>query len=158
MLDIIKVGNKVLREIAEGVDLSTEKEYISHLVEEMIETVKATGGVGLAAPQVGISKRLIIVRDSDTNEFIPMINPIITWTSFDRECMKEGCLSVVDENNKPIHKNIFRFTRVKVKYIDIEGKEQEKLVKNHLMSRIIQHEIDHLQGRLFIDYINTTDK
>ena len=98
MLEIVHVGDKVLRQIAEGVDLSTEKEYISHLIKEMIETVKNAGGVGLAAPQVGISKCLIIVKNPDADEFIPMINPEIVWKSFDKECMKEGCLSVLGED------------------------------------------------------------
>ncbi len=153
MLDIVKVGDDILRKIAEAVDLSTEKEYISHLIEEMIETVKNAGGVGLAAPQVGISKRIIIVKDSDTNKFIPLINPEIIWKSFDKECMKEGCLSVVDKNGKPIHENVFRYTRVRVKYQDLDGQEHEILIKNHLMARIAQHEIDHLNGILFIDYL-----
>lgn len=153
MLEIVHMGDKVLRQIAEGVDLSTEKEYISHLIEEMIETVKDAGGVGLAAPQVGISKCLIIVKNPDTNEFIPMINPEIVWKSFDKECMKEGCLSVLGEDGKPIHENVFRYTRVRVKYQDIDGQEYEDLIKNHLMARIVQHETDHLIGKLFIDYL-----
>ena len=119
----------------------------------MIETVKMTDhGVGLAAPQVGISKRIIVIKDLDTNEFFPMINPVITWTSFDKENSQEGCLSVVDENNNPIHDNVLRFTRIKVKYQTLGGSIEETLVKNHLSSRIIQHEIDHLDGKLFIDY------
>lgn len=153
MLEIIKVGDKVLRETAEAIDLSTEKEYTSHLITEMIEVVKNAGGVGLAAPQVGISKRLIVIKDSDTSKFIPLINPEIVWKSFDKECMKEGCLSVMGEDGKPIHENVFRYTRIRVKYQDLDGKEHEDLIKNHLTARIIQHEIDHLNGILFIDYL-----
>lgn len=153
ILEIRHAGDEILREIAKPVDLDVEFDKIATLVKDMIETVKLKKGVGLAAPQVGISKQVIVVKDPDTDDFIPMVNPEITWTSFDKECMEEGCLSVVDKFGNNIHENIFRFTRIKVKYQTLTGQEQEVLVKNHLMSRIIQHETDHLKGKLFTDYL-----
>ena len=153
ILEIKTTNDKILRQVAEVVDLDVEFDKTISLVKDMIETVKDKKGVGLAAPQIGISKRIIVVKDPDTEEFIPMINPNIVWTSFDRESNDEGCLSVLDENGNPIHKKVFRFTRVRVEYQTLTGQKQELLAKNHLLSRIIQHEIDHLQGRLFIDYV-----
>lgn len=151
ILEIKHVGDEVLRQVAEPVDLSIEFEKTAALVRDMIETVKDKKGVGLAAPQVGISKCVIVVKDPDTDEFFPMINPEIIWTSFDQEAMQEGCLSVVDEFGKPIHKPRMRYTRITVKYKNLAGIEQETMIKNHLLSRIIQHETDHLKGILFID-------
>ena len=155
-MEIIKKDNPILRQISEPVDIEVDLERNLQLIKDMVETVKASGGVGLAAPQVGILKRIIVVKDSDTSEFTPMINPEITWTSFDKECKEEGCLSVLDENNKPIHKKIFRYTRIKVKYFGLMGHQYERLIKNHLMARIIQHEVDHLNGKLFIDYLENS--
>ena len=136
-MEIIYVGNEILRKIAEPININEEYDQTIELIEEMLRLVKENDGAGIAAPQVGISKRVILVKNPDTNDFVVMINPQIVWTSFDREYMKEGCLSVLGEDGKPIHKNVFRFTRVRVKYEDIGGQIHEDLVKNHLMARII---------------------
>ena len=154
ILEIKHVGDEILRQTAEPIDLDIEFDKIAVLVRDMIETVKDKKGVGLAAPQVGVSKRVIVVKDPDTDEFFPMINPIITWTAFDKEFMKEGCLSVLDENGNSIHETVGRSTRIKVEYQTLSGQKQETMIKNHLLSRIIQHETDHLDGKLFIDYLN----
>ena len=151
ILEIKYAGDEILRQIAEPVDLNVEFEKTATLIKDMIETVKNKKGVGLAAPQVGISKCIIVVKNPDTDEFFPMINPEITWTSFDQESMQEGCLSVLDESGNPIHKPRMRYTRIRVKFISLSGQEQEILIKNHLLSRIIQHETDHLKGILFTD-------
>lgn len=153
ILKIKTVGDDILRQTAEPIDLDVEFEKTAILFRDMIETVKYKNGVGLAAPQVGVSKRLIVVKNPDTDEFIPMINPVITWTSFDKEYNSEGCLSVLDEKGNPIHGKVFRFTRIKLKFQGLSGEWHEMLIKNHLMSRIIQHEIDHLDGKLFVDYV-----
>jgi len=155
-MTIVQLGDEILRSISEPVDLSIEKEYINHLIEEMIKTVKEKDGAGLAAPQVGIAKRVIIIRNIETDQFFEMINPKIMWTSFDRECKKEGCLSILDESGNPIHKAIWRYKRIRVKWQDKEGNSHEELFKHPLQSRIIQHEIDHLQGRLFVDYLQNS--
>ena len=155
--EIITQDNEILRQIAKEVDLSdiTKKEEITILIEDMIETVKASNGVGLAAPQVGISERVIVIKDVTlTNKvvFYEMINPTFTWLSFDKEYGDEGCLSVVDKYNNPIHGKVWRHKRINVEWLDKDGKKHNCRFTNPLQSRIIQHEIDHLQGRLFIDY------
>lgn len=147
------IGDDILRQISENVDISKELNDISILITNMINLMIDKNGVGIAAPQVGILKRIIVVKDLKQNKIISMINPEITWKSFDKECLKEGCLSVIEKDGTLIQKNIFRFTRIKVKYYDIEGNLQETMIKDHLLSRIVQHEIDHLNGKLFIDYL-----
>lgn len=153
VLEILKEGNSILRTVCEEVDLTTEKEYISELVANMLETVKFVDGAGIAAPQVGVTKNVIIVRDIKNNKFFEMINPEILWTSFDKQFEYEGCLSILDENNKPIHKRVVRYDRVKVKWQDLDGNIHEEKINDRLLSRIIQHETDHLKGKLFIDYL-----
>lgn len=156
ILEIMHLGtdDEILRQVAEPVDLDVEFEKTATLVRDMIETVKDKQGVGLAAPQVGVSKRVIVVKDPDKDEFIPMINPVINWTSFDKESNMEGCLSILGPDGNPLHEKVFRFTRVKVQYQTLSGQTQEILIKNHLFSRIVQHETDHLDGKLYVDYLN----
>ncbi|MBR2247645.1 MAG: peptide deformylase [Bacilli bacterium] len=154
VLDIIKLGNPLLREISQEIDLSVDYNYIKQLVLDMKDTVVATNGVGIAAPQVGVLKRVILVKDPETDNFFEMINPEITWTSFDKQYEYEGCLSVLDEQGKPIHKRVVRYDRLNVKWEDLNGTKYEKRISNRLLSRIIQHEVDHLNGKLFIDYLD----
>ena len=153
-LEIIKEGNPILRQVAESIDFKSNTK-INDLICDMIDTLKLTNGVGLAAPQVGVSKRLIIIKDMDNiGAFFEMINPEIIWTSFDKQFELEGCLSILGEDNEPIHKRVPRYKRIRVKWEDKEGNLHEELIKNPLKSRIIQHEIDHLNGKLFIDYLD----
>lgn len=150
ILDIVKQDNPILRQIAEPV----KDEDLKELVSNMIETVKSVDGAGLAAPQVGISKCLIVVKDVDTpGRFFEMINPTITWTSFDKQYEFEGCLSVCGEDGKPIHERVPRYKRIRATWEDLEGNLHEELIKNPLFARIVQHETDHLKGKLFIDYL-----
>lgn len=150
ILDIVKQDNSILRQIADPV----KNEDLKELVLNMIETVKAADGAGLAAPQVGISKCLIIVKDvNNPGQFFEMINPEIIWTSFDKQYEFEGCLSVLGKDDKPIHERIPRYKRIRITWKDLNGNLHEELIKNPLLARIIQHEIDHLKGKLFIDYL-----
>lgn len=150
ILDIVKQDNPILRQIAEPV----KDEDLKELISNMIETVKSVDGAGLAAPQVGISKCLIIVKDVDTpGRFFEMINPTITWTSFDKQYEFEGCLSVLGKDGKPIHERVSRYKRIRATWEDLEGNLHEELIKNPLFARIVQHETDHLKGKLFIDYL-----
>lgn len=153
ILDIIKQDNSILRQVSEVVDLK-DNAYLKELVNNMIETVRSVDGAGLAAPQVSILKRIIIVKDIDNpDQFFEMINPEITWTSFDKQYEFEGCLSVLGEDGKPIHERVPRYKRIKVTWQDLNGNKHEELIKNPLLARIIQHETDHLKGKLFIDYL-----
>ena len=153
ILDIIKQDNSILRQVSEVVDLK-DNAYLKELVNNMIETVKSVDGAGIAAPQVGISKCLVIIKDIDhPGQFFEMINPEIIWTSFDKQYEFEGCLSVLGNDGKPIHERVERYKRIRVKWEDIDGNLYEELIRDPLTSRIIQHETDHLNGKLFIDYL-----
>lgn len=142
MLDIITNPNPILRKKAVKIDdpLSSD---IQKLIPEMIETMLKKDGVGLAAPQIGQSIRLITVHHKDKE--LVMINPQFTKKSLVKEIDEEGCLSVPN-----VFGDVKRCKRVTVKYIDENGKEQ-KLSGEGLLARVIQHEVDHLDGILFID-------
>lgn len=153
--EIINQDNEILRKIADPINESDRVDIsLENLIFDMVQTVKSVDGAGLAAPQIGISKRVIVIKDvNKEGSFFEMINPKITWMSFDKQYEFEGCLSVLGKDGKPIHKRIARHKRIRVKWEDVDGNEYDELIKDPLTSRIIQHEIDHLQGRLFIDYI-----
>lgn len=139
----------ILRQNTVTIDYT--EEGLNELIEAMMELAKTKNGVGLAAPQIGILKKLIVVKNIENNTFFEMLNPEIYWVSYDKDCKQEGCLSVVDGNTS-ITKNIWRYNRIRVKWQDRNGVEFDELIKDRLLSRIIQHEIDHLNGKLIIDY------
>ena len=119
--------------------------------DDMLETMYDAPGIGLAAPQIGVLQRLIVmdcVKDEDADP-APMImfNPEITASSQESEIYEEGCLSIPDH-----YAEVTRPKEVEVKWIDIEGVEQRQGFDG-LWSTCVQHEIDHLNGKLFIDYI-----
>ena len=159
VIDVIKVGDPILKQICEEVNISIEKEYIDNLLKNMQDTVIAANGAGIAAPQIGVAKKVILVKNvNEENKFFEMINPGIIWTSFDKQYEYEGCLSVCGEDGNPIHERVARYKRIRVMWEDCDGKKHEELIKNPLQSRIIQHEIDHLNGVLFTDRIRLEQK
>jgi len=128
-------------------------ESIRRLMDDMLETMYDAPGIGLAAPQVGVSKRVLVV-DVTVDETAPkhpicMANPEIIWASDDKRTYEEGCLSVPKN-----YANVIRPDRVKVRYLDRDGQSQE-LEADGLLATALQHEIDHLDGTLFIDYLST---
>jgi len=135
--------NPVLRQRADEIPLVNDE--IRELGKEMITLMGKENGIGLAAPQVGIAKRIIIAM-LKKNPVI-MINPRITSFSVDTETEEEGCLSVPNVFDK-----VSRSIGVSLEYLDIEGKKQSKNL-SHLEARIVQHEIDHLNGVLFVDRV-----
>lgn len=147
--DIIKLPDKRLRLVSEPVDKIDAG--LKRLVEDMFETMYHAPGIGLAAIQVGEPKRLVIMdiskKDDPKNPQV-FINPEIVWSSDDRSVYEEGCLSIPD-----IHEDVERAARVTVRYLDLAGKVQETQAEG-LFATCIQHEIDHLNGVLFIDYIS----
>ncbi|MDD3145285.1 MAG: peptide deformylase [Candidatus Gracilibacteria bacterium] len=152
----IETGNKnpILRGIAEKITDKNFKDAVK-LGREMLKYIKnpENAGVGLAAPQVGHSIRLIIVsllkdRDDENFKTVIMINPEITEHSKITEIDSEGCLSVPGEKG-----DVERFKTIKLNYTD-EKKTQRTLILEGLTARIVQHEVDHLDGKLFIDYLN----
>ncbi len=122
---------------------------ILSLADDMLETMYKAPGVGLAAPQVGVLKRLFVmdcVKDPDLPPRpIVLINPVIIWASDDLSTYEEGCLSIPD-----IYNDIERAAQVRVRWTALDGSEQEELFEG-LWSTCAQHEIDHLDGKLFID-------
>lgn len=149
MLKIIINPNPILRKKSQNVtDVLSDK--IQKLIPEMIETMKAKDGVGLAAPQVGENIRLLVVGYKDKD--LAIINPKILKKSILKEWDEEGCLSIPNKYGQ-----VRRHKNITLKYLNEKG-EEETLKANGLLARIIQHEIDHLDGILFIDKArNVTD-
>ena len=136
--------------LLEKVDDQTKK-----LMDDMLETMYAAPGIGLAAVQVGILKRLIVIdvsKDEKERKPLFLINPEITFRSTNTSIYEEGCLSL------PGHfAEIERPAKCHLRYLDYNGKEKN-LVAEGLLSTCIQHEIDHLNGVLFIDYLSKLKK
>ena len=121
------------------------------LADDMLETMYAAPGVGLAAPQVGVLKRLLVMDCVKEEEAPPrpmvLINPAVTWASEDRCTHEEGCLSIPEQ-----FAEIERPAEVEVTWSDFEGRQEVERFEG-LWATCVQHEIDHLDGKLFIDYL-----
>lgn len=139
-LTIVTNPNPVLR--AHSTEITEVTDEIKALAQNMIETMVAAQGVGLAAPQVGKTLRLIIVGDKTQ---LPMINPVITARSFRKDVMEEGCLSIPG-----VTVAVKRSTGITVQYTNLDG-ERISLKQKGFLARVIQHEVDHLDGILIID-------
>ena len=148
ILEIKKYGEEVLREKSLPVKEITPE--ILNLIRDMAETMYATSGVGLAAPQVGVPKRIIII-DGQEDGLIVLINPIIV-ESEGEVIEEEGCLSVPEAYSK-----VRRSSKVTVKALNENG-ESIEITKEGLMARALQHELDHLEGILFIDRIGSAKR
>jgi peptide deformylase len=143
--------NEILRSVSETIRPAELKQYRS-LAEDMIKHIKNpdNGGVGLAAPQVGVNKRLIVVSlmktyDDEAYRTIAMVNPEIIEHSENKVKAEEWCLSVPGERG-----DVERWEWVKVSFVDPEGRKYAMRLES-LAARIVQHEIDHLDGVLFTD-------
>ena len=145
-------GSEVLRAKAEDIDLN-DKEYISNLVKDLKETLAHADGCGLAAPQIGVSKRALIVDGTgmvDVYDYLKdfkrtMINPVIIEESEDENVYSEGCLSIPG-----IYGDVKRPASITVEYYNEDGeKVTEKFDK--FACRMVQHELAHLDGKLFVD-------
>jgi peptide deformylase len=146
--EILIIGNPILARKSEPVEDITEE--IRRLASDMVETVHAAPGVGLAAPQVGVSKRLIVVDLSvgeDKGALHVLVNPEIVSKEGESVC-EEGCLSVPD-----IKENVARPYRVVAQALDLEGHRVE-IEGEDLLARALCHEIDHLDGVLFVDKLS----
>lgn len=142
MLKIITHPNPILRQKAAPIkDVSSSD--IQKLIPELAELMLKSDGLGIAAPQVAKSIRLIIVRYKDDN--LALLNPKITSKSILKEIDEEGCLSVPN-----VYGQVKRCKKITVKYLDPQGKLR-KMTGQGLFARVIQHEVDHLDGILFID-------
>ena len=147
--EIIAIPDKRLRLKSEPV--AKVDESIRTLVEQMFEAMYAAPGIGLAAIQLGEPKRVItmdLAKKDDPEERQVFINPEILWTSEEKNLHEEGCLSIPE-----YYEEVERPAAVKVKYMDLEGKPHE-VHATGLLATCLQHEIDHLNGVLFIDHIS----
>lgn len=124
---------------------------LGKLAEDMLQTMYDAPGVGLAAPQVGVTKRLLVMDCVKNPDAAPrpmvLFNPVITWASEDLSTYEEGCLSIPDQ-----YAEVQRPASVRVRWTALDGREQEEQFSD-LWSTCVQHEIDHLDGKLFIDYL-----
>ena len=147
--DIIVLPDKRLRLKSKpvgGIDGNTRK-----LVEDMFETMYKAPGIGLAAIQVGVPLRLVVMdlsKKEGEQEPKVFINPELLSASEEKSIYEEGCLSIPD-----VHEDVERPARVKVKYLDLDGNAHEDDAEG-LFATCIQHEVDHLNGVLFIDHIS----
>tara|TARA_B100000029_G_scaffold416419_1_gene420679 strand:- start:6406 stop:6951 length:546 start_codon:yes stop_codon:yes gene_type:complete len=166
-MKIITIPDPILKKKCEPVNEINED--IKKLLDDMLKTMYGAG-IGLAAPQIGVNKRLIVLdvsprpglkryqeeKDKDKEEIKPnpfqMINPEITWVSKEKSTDEEGCLSIPG-----IMANVTRPNSCKVKYLDKNGNKKE-LLADGLLSRCLQHEIDHINGILFIDRLSKIKK
>lgn len=120
------------------------------LAEDMLQTMYDAPGVGLAGPQIGVMKRIIVMdcaKEGAEPRPLPMINPEITWASEDTSVYEEGCLSIPEQ-----YAEVTRPAEVKVRWQDVTGAFHVEQFSG-LWATCVQHEIDHLDGKLFIDYL-----
>lgn len=152
VLELYTYPHKILAQRAEKVEKVDDE--MRKFLDDMLETMYHDKGVGLAAPQVGVSKRVIVIDDKVTEEGergahpLYMVNPEIIEKSEEMILFNEGCLSVPGQSAE-----VERHFKVKVKYLDYNGKEQVLEAEDYL-AVIIQHETDHLEGILYIDRIS----
>ncbi len=150
-LEMKLCGDLVLRTLCAPV--SDIDSNILSVMDDMVEMMKSQNGVGLAAPQVGILSRFLVMMDPDTETVYRMINPHILEHGSDTCTMEEGCLSVLGHDGLPVYANVTRPSSVIVEWTDESG-AQKTAQMSGLPARIVQHETDHLDGKLFIDYLS----
>lgn len=151
-MKIIYIPDPVLKEIAQPVDKVDDA--VRQQMQNMLQTMYDAPGIGLAANQVGLLNRVLVMDLSNRNQGeeanpICMANPQIVWESGEMSVMEEGCLSIPGQQGE-----VERPAQVKVEYLDQNG-EQKLLEADGLLSHCVQHEIDHLNGILFIDYLSS---
>ncbi|MXW64909.1 MAG: peptide deformylase [Bacteroidetes bacterium SB0662_bin_6] len=156
ILPIRLYGDPVLRNGAE--DVAGDSASVQQLIDDMIETMRGASGIGLAAPQVGRTERIFVADLAAEIQFEPVpeeasqpmafINPEIIWESEEEGEFEEGCLSIPD-----ITEAVKRSERIRLTYLDRHFQPQE-LEVGELPARVIQHEVDHLEGIFFVDRIS----
>ena len=149
ILDIITLPDPRLKLVCEPV--AEVNDEIRRLLDDMLETMYDAPGIGLAAIQVGVAKRLVtldLAREGEEKQPMFLVNPEIVWTSEEENTYQEGCLSVPEQ-----YEDVVRPAKVKVKYLDRDGKAQE-VEADGLLATCLQHEIDHLNGIVFVDHLS----
>lgn len=154
LLSIIEVPDPILRASSDPVERFDSD--LEGLVNDMLETMYAAPGIGLAGVQVAVPRRLLVIDLQDPEEEggepvktpQTFINPEILWSSDERSIYNEGCLSIPDQ-----YAEVERPARIRAKWQDVKGKSHEEAFDG-LMATCLQHEVDHLNGVLFIDYLS----
>lgn len=150
-LEIYRLGDRMLRQSAKRVAKIDPE--IKQLIREMLQTMYSSDGIGLAAPQVGVHKQVIVVDCDPENAANPpliLINPTLASVSKDIAVTQEGCLSIPN-----VYLDVKRPSAIEVSYKDEQGRPR-KLAADGLLACCIQHEIDHLNGVLFVDRVENT--
>lgn len=151
MLQMKLCGDPILRTTCAPVDEINDE--LRATMDAMVAMMREQSGVGLAAPQVGITQRFLVMMTPDDEKIFKMINPRIVSYG-DKTCtMEEGCLSVLGGDNLPVYANVTRPESVVVEWTNENG-EQMSAEMSGVPARIVQHETDHLDGKLFIDYLS----
>ena len=147
--DILIIPDKRLRQKSDTVTQIDKP--LRKLIEDMFETMYAAPGIGLAAIQVGVAQRVVtmdLAKKDEPKAPLVFINPEVTWKSDEKSTYEEGCLSIPE-----YYEEVERPSAVKVRFVDLDGKPQE-IEATGLLATCLQHEIDHLNGVLFIDHIS----
>ena len=158
VLPIYTFGQPVLRKVAE--DITPDYPGLKELIQNMFETMHRAEGIGLAAPQVGLPIRVVVIDLDVISDDMPeykgflktYINGEILEEGEETDLMEEGCLSLPG-----IHESVRRATKIHVKYLDENMQPHDEWVEGYL-ARVIQHEFDHLEGQVFVDHVGTLRK
>ncbi|URA11138.1 peptide deformylase [Thermospira aquatica] len=150
--EVITYGNPILRQVAAPIKKIDAR--IHEIVTDMMAALAEEEGIGLAAPQIGISERVVIIDLSKSGQTTKMtlINPEIIYMSKDSVPYEEGCLSVPE-----VWGTVYRPSKIRVKSKNLLGKTFI-IEADEILARVLQHEIDHLNGKLFIDYLSEEDR
>ena len=147
LLTILRYPDPRLHKVAKPVTVFDQR--LKKLVADMAETMYEAPGVGLAASQVDVHEQLVVIDTSETHDDLRVfINPEITWASSEKQVYDEGCLSVPG-----IYDGVERPARVKVRALDLDGKPFE-IEADGLLAVCVQHEMDHLKGKVFVEYLS----
>lgn len=147
ILNILRYPDPRLHKVAKPVTVFDSR--LKQLVADMAETMYDAPGVGLAASQVDVHEQVIVIDVSDTHDqLLVLINPEIVWASPEKQIYDEGCLSVPG-----IYDGVERHARIKARALDVDGKPYE-IEADGLLAVCIQHEMDHLKGKVFVEYLS----
>lgn len=146
---ILKLPDPRLR--ARAAPVAAVDDEVRALLDDMLQTMYEAPGIGLAANQIGVLKRLVVIdlaRDDAPKDPLFLVNPEILWRSQESDAREEGCLSIPD-----YYEEVERPLRCRVRYLDREGRPQERDCDD-MLARCVQHEVEHLNGVLFIDHLS----
>ena len=150
LLQILQAPHPGLKRVAQPVAEVTDE--LRTFMDDMLETMYRAPGIGLAAPQVGVDRRVVVVdlaREDNERDPLRLINPELAWVSDDSVTMEEGCLSLPDQ-----FAEVKRPSAVRLRYLDEHGAQQE-IEADGMLARCLQHETDHLNGTVFSDRLST---